>query len=79
MLTSEDVVKANTNNAGNAEGIEMEDSTSRNALAVGTTAPAKPNAGGTQKTSVHVSKTAAIILVLAIGVHAFFEGIAFGL
>ena len=26
-----------------------------------------------------VSKTSAIILVLAIGVHAFFEGIAFGL
>ena len=31
------------------------------------------------KTSETVSKTSAIILVLAIGVHALFEGIAFGL
>ena len=30
-------------------------------------------------TSETVSKTSAIILVLAIGFHAFFEGIAFGL
>ena len=32
-----------------------------------------------QKTTVTVSKTAAIVLVLALGAHAFFEGIAFGL
>jgi len=31
------------------------------------------------KPSVTVSKTAAIVLVLALGAHAFFEGIAFGL
>ena len=31
------------------------------------------------KTNTTVSKTAAIILVLALGAHAFFEGIAFGL
>ena len=32
-----------------------------------------------QKPTVTVSKASAIILVLAIGVHAFFEGIAFGM
>lgn len=32
-----------------------------------------------KKPSVTVSKTAAIVLVLALGAHAFFEGIAFGL
>ena len=32
-----------------------------------------------QASAVTVSKTAAIILVLALGAHSFFEGIAFGL
>lgn len=36
-------------------------------------------AGEEEKPAETVSKTAAIILVLAIGAHAFFEGIAFGL
>ena len=42
---------------------------------------AQPAANAKQpvKTSETVSKTSAIILVLAIGVHALFEGIAFGL
>ena len=79
MLTSEAIVNASTNNAKN---IEMQEGTDRNALNLGETAPVPPPAKPTEKqpqTSVHVSKTAAIILVLAIGVHAFFEGIAFGL
>ena len=44
-------------------------------------AVAQPAANTKQpvKTSETVSKTSAIILVLAIGVHALFEGIAFGL
>ena len=39
----------------------------------------KPIENAPVKTSETVSKTSAIILVLAIGVHALFEGIAFGL
>ncbi len=31
------------------------------------------------KTSATVSKTSAIVLVLALGAHSFFEGLAFGL
>ena len=38
-----------------------------------------PGEAGAVKTNTTVSKTAAIILVLALGAHAFFEGIAFGL
>ena len=83
MLTSEAIVDASTNNIKN---IEMQEGTDRQSIVnVGETAPVPPptqNAKPKEKqpqTSVHVSKTAAIILVLAIGVHAFFEGIAFGL
>lgn len=36
-------------------------------------------AGDQKDDGATVSKTAAIILVLALGAHAFFEGIAFGL
>ena len=64
-LTSEDVVKANANTNNAADGIEMQ--------------PVAAKVDQKQQTSVHVSKTAAIILILAIGVHALFEGIAFGL
>ena len=43
---------------------------------------ANPNGQGAVKQiqgDVTVSKAAAIVLVLALGAHAFFEGIAFGL
>ena len=68
-LTHEDVVKANANTNTADAGVEMQP--------IASDAQAKTD--GTQQTAVHVSKTAAIILVLAIGVHALFEGIALGL
>ena len=42
-------------------------------------AQANTEADKPEETRRTVSKASAIILVLAIGVHAFFEGIAFGL
>ena len=64
--------------SGEAGGLPQQSPTNNN-LNDNKVAPSNAEADQPEQTRQTVSKASAIILVLAIGVHAFFEGIAFGL